>query len=32
LPLSVTFDHRAINGGEAARFVRAMIADLEQPA
>jgi pyruvate dehydrogenase E2 component (dihydrolipoamide acetyltransferase) len=30
LPLSVTFDHRAINGGEAARFMRAMISDLER--
>jgi len=30
LPLSLTFDHRAITGGEAARFLRAVIADLEQ--
>lgn len=29
LPLSLTFDHRAITGGEAARFLRAVIADLE---
>lgn len=28
LPLSLTFDHRAVNGGEAARFLAAMIADL----
>ena len=28
LPLSLTFDHRAVTGGEAARFLRAMIADL----
>jgi len=28
LPLSVTFDHRAITGGMAARFLRAVIADL----
>ncbi|HWP25498.1 MAG TPA: dihydrolipoamide acetyltransferase family protein [Xanthobacteraceae bacterium] len=31
LPLSLTFDHRAVTGGEAARFLRAVIADLEQP-
>lgn len=30
LPLSVTFDHRAVTGGEATRFLSAMIADLEQ--
>jgi pyruvate dehydrogenase E2 component (dihydrolipoamide acetyltransferase) len=29
LPLSLTFDHRAISGGEAARFLRAVISDLE---
>jgi pyruvate dehydrogenase E2 component (dihydrolipoamide acetyltransferase) len=29
LPLSVTFDHRAVTGGEAGRFTRAMIDDLE---
>lgn len=28
LPLSVTFDHRAVTGGEAARFLMAAIADL----
>ncbi len=28
LPLSLTFDHRAITGGTAARFLRAVIADL----
>lgn len=32
LPLCVTFDHRAVTGGEAARFLSAMIADLELPA
>ncbi len=32
LPLSLTFDHRAITGGEAARFLHAVIADLERPA
>jgi 2-oxoisovalerate dehydrogenase E2 component (dihydrolipoyl transacylase) len=31
LPLSLTYDHRAITGGEAARFIRALIADLELP-
>jgi pyruvate dehydrogenase E2 component (dihydrolipoamide acetyltransferase) len=31
LPLSLTFDHRAVSGGEAARFLRAVIQDLEQP-
>jgi len=30
LPLSLTFDHRAVTGGEAARFLRAIIADLEK--
>lgn len=30
LPLSLTFDHRAITGGEAARFLRAAIEDLQQ--
>jgi pyruvate dehydrogenase E2 component (dihydrolipoamide acetyltransferase) len=28
LPLSLTFDHRAITGGMAARFLRAVITDL----
>ncbi|MET0893575.1 MAG: dihydrolipoamide acetyltransferase family protein [Pseudoxanthomonas sp.] len=28
VPLSVTFDHRAATGGEAARFLKAMIDDL----
>ncbi|MBM95397.1 MAG: branched-chain alpha-keto acid dehydrogenase subunit E2 [Oceanospirillaceae bacterium] len=28
LPLSLTFDHRAATGGEAARFLRAVIEDL----
>ena len=31
LPLSLTFDHRAVTGGEAARFLRAAIEDLERP-
>jgi pyruvate dehydrogenase E2 component (dihydrolipoamide acetyltransferase) len=30
LPLSLTFDHRAVTGGEAARFLRAAIADLQK--
>jgi 2-oxoisovalerate dehydrogenase E2 component (dihydrolipoyl transacylase) len=30
LPLSLTFDHRAATGGEAARFLRAMIDDLQR--
>jgi len=29
LPLSLTFDHRAVTGGEATRFLVALIADLE---
>lgn len=32
LPLSLTFDHRAVMGGEASRFLAAVIADLEAPA
>jgi pyruvate dehydrogenase E2 component (dihydrolipoamide acetyltransferase) len=32
LPLSLTFDHRAVTGGMAARFLRAVIADLETAA
>jgi 2-oxoisovalerate dehydrogenase E2 component (dihydrolipoyl transacylase) len=28
LPLSLTFDHRVVTGGEAARFLRAVIDDL----
>lgn len=31
LPLSLTFDHRAVTGGEAARFFRAMVEALEKP-
>ena len=31
IPLSVTFDHRACTGGEAARFLRALIDDLARP-
>jgi 2-oxoisovalerate dehydrogenase E2 component (dihydrolipoyl transacylase) len=29
LPLSLTFDHRAVTGGEATRFLAAVITDLE---
>lgn len=29
LPLSLTFDHRAVTGGEAVRFLAALTADLE---
>ncbi len=28
LPLSLTFDHRSVTGGEAARFLRAAMDDL----
>jgi len=31
IPLSLTFDHRAVAGGEAGRFLNAVIADLEKP-
>ena len=30
LPVSVAFDHRVVTGGEGARFLRALIGDLEQ--
>jgi 2-oxoisovalerate dehydrogenase E2 component (dihydrolipoyl transacylase) len=29
LPLSLTFDHRAVTGAEATRFLMAIIKDLE---
>ncbi len=32
LPLSLTFDHRAVTGGEASRFLAAMVADLQKAA
>jgi 2-oxoisovalerate dehydrogenase E2 component (dihydrolipoyl transacylase) len=32
LPLSLTFDHRVVTGGEAARFLRALKSDLEREA
>jgi pyruvate dehydrogenase E2 component (dihydrolipoamide acetyltransferase) len=31
MPLSLTFDHRAATGGEAARFLRVLIDDLQRP-
>ncbi len=31
IPLSLSFDHRCVTGGEAARFLAAMIQDLEKP-
>jgi 2-oxoisovalerate dehydrogenase E2 component (dihydrolipoyl transacylase) len=31
MPLSLSFDHRCITGGEACRFLAAVIADLERP-
>ncbi|MBF2975346.1 2-oxo acid dehydrogenase subunit E2, partial [Pseudomonas aeruginosa] len=31
LPLSLTFDHRAATGGEAARFLKVLVNALEQP-
>lgn len=31
IPLSLTFDHRCITGGEAVRLLAAVIADLERP-
>jgi 2-oxoisovalerate dehydrogenase E2 component (dihydrolipoyl transacylase) len=31
MPLSLSFDHRCITGGEACRFLAAAIADLEKP-
>jgi len=32
IPLSLTFDHRCVTGGEAVRFLAAVIADLQLPA
>ena len=31
MPISLTFDHRACTGGEAARFLAALLGDLAQP-
>jgi pyruvate dehydrogenase E2 component (dihydrolipoamide acetyltransferase) len=30
VPLSLSFDHRCVTGGEACRFLAAVIADLEK--
>lgn len=31
IPLSLSFDHRCVNGGQACRFLAAAIADLQSP-
>jgi pyruvate dehydrogenase E2 component (dihydrolipoamide acetyltransferase) len=31
IPLSLTFDHRCVTGGEAVRFLAAVIEDLQLP-
>ncbi len=31
LPISLTFDHRVVTGGEAARFIKALTEDLQRP-
>ncbi|MEO7478370.1 MAG: dihydrolipoamide acetyltransferase family protein [Lysobacteraceae bacterium] len=31
MPISLTFDHRGCTGGEAARFLKALLDDLSQP-
>ncbi|MBB6184294.1 dihydrolipoamide acetyltransferase family protein [Oleiagrimonas soli] len=31
MPISITFDHRAATGGEAARFLKALLDDLAMP-
>jgi 2-oxoisovalerate dehydrogenase E2 component (dihydrolipoyl transacylase) len=31
LPLSLTFDHRAVTGVEACRFLAAVVDDLQSP-
>jgi len=31
LPLSISFDHRSVTGGETARFLKALISNLELP-
>jgi len=30
IPISLTFDHRCLTGGEACRFLAAMIKDLQK--
>jgi pyruvate dehydrogenase E2 component (dihydrolipoamide acetyltransferase) len=31
IPLSLTFDHRCVTGGEAVRFLAGVIEDLQKP-
>ncbi|MDW2458695.1 2-oxo acid dehydrogenase subunit E2, partial [Vibrio sp. 1249-1] len=31
MPLSITFDHRACTGGEAARFTKVLAEHLQRP-
>ena len=31
IPISLTFDHRAATGGEAARFLKALLDDMASP-
>jgi pyruvate dehydrogenase E2 component (dihydrolipoamide acetyltransferase) len=31
IPLSLSFDHRCVTGGDACRFLAAVIKDLEKP-
>jgi pyruvate dehydrogenase E2 component (dihydrolipoamide acetyltransferase) len=31
MPISLTFDHRAATGGEAARFLKTLLDDLARP-
>jgi pyruvate dehydrogenase E2 component (dihydrolipoamide acetyltransferase) len=30
IPLSLTFDHRTVTGGEASRFLKAVVEDLQK--
>ena len=30
MPLSLTFDHRTVTGGEASRFLKAVVEDLQK--
>jgi pyruvate dehydrogenase E2 component (dihydrolipoamide acetyltransferase) len=32
LPLIVAFDHRVVDGADAARFMRSIVESLEEPA
>ena len=31
MPISLTFDHRCVTGGEAARFLKVLLDDLAMP-